>query len=90
MTSPSAGFDVDAARAQLAREPLVAPVLRDDREPLLLTLADQEIRQHRLPVPVELRPREQLVERLNDDLSREYQAIIAYVVYSRSSRARST
>src|SRR5579864_2645976 len=26
--------------------------------------------------------RQQLVERLNDDLSREYQAIIAYVVYS--------
>ncbi len=26
--------------------------------------------------------REQLIERLNDDLSREYQAIIAYVVYS--------
>ncbi len=26
--------------------------------------------------------REQLIERLNDDLAREYQAIIAYVVYS--------
>jgi bacterioferritin len=26
--------------------------------------------------------REQLIERLNEDLSREYQAIIAYVVYS--------
>src|SRR5262245_59809271 len=26
--------------------------------------------------------RQQLIERLNDDLSREYQAIIAYVVYS--------
>src|SRR5881628_703138 len=26
--------------------------------------------------------RQQLVERLNEDLSREYQAIIAYVVYS--------
>jgi bacterioferritin len=26
--------------------------------------------------------REQLIERLNDDLSREYQAIIAYVIYS--------
>src|ERR1043166_2053912 len=26
--------------------------------------------------------REQLIERLNQDLSREYQAIIAYVVYS--------
>jgi bacterioferritin len=25
--------------------------------------------------------RQQLVERLNEDLSREYQAIIAYVVY---------
>src|SRR3954449_1730461 len=28
--------------------------------------------------------REQLTARLNDDLSREYQAIIAYVVYSQS------
>ncbi len=26
--------------------------------------------------------RQQLIERLNDDLSREYQAIIAYIVYS--------
>jgi len=26
--------------------------------------------------------RQQLIERLNDDLSREYQAIIAYVIYS--------
>ena len=26
--------------------------------------------------------RDQLIEKLNDDLSREYQAIIAYVVYS--------
>lgn len=26
--------------------------------------------------------RQQLIERLNDDLSREYQAVIAYVVYS--------
>jgi bacterioferritin len=26
--------------------------------------------------------REQLIARLNDDLAREYQAIIAYVVYS--------
>src|SRR5215475_882583 len=26
--------------------------------------------------------RQQLIERLNEDLSREYQAIIAYVVYS--------
>ena len=29
-------------------------------------------------------PRKQLVDRLNEDLSREYQAIIAYVVYSRA------
>src|SRR5438105_4482070 len=28
--------------------------------------------------------REQLIERLNEDLSREYQAIIAYVVYSQA------
>src|SRR5881628_2898163 len=28
--------------------------------------------------------RQQLVERLNEDLSREYQAIIAYVVYSQA------
>jgi bacterioferritin len=28
--------------------------------------------------------REQLIEKLNDDLSREYQAIIAYVVYSQA------
>ena len=27
--------------------------------------------------------RAQLIEKLNEDLSREYQAIIAYVVYSR-------
>ena len=26
--------------------------------------------------------REQLIEKLNEDLSREYQAIMAYVVYS--------
>jgi bacterioferritin len=26
--------------------------------------------------------RQQLIEKLNEDLSREYQAIIAYVVYS--------
>jgi bacterioferritin len=30
--------------------------------------------------------REQMVELLNDDLAREYQAIIAYVVYSQSMR----
>jgi bacterioferritin len=29
-------------------------------------------------------PRQQLIESLNDDLSREYQAIIAYVVYSQA------
>ena len=28
--------------------------------------------------------REQLAERLNEDLAREYQAIIAYVVYSQA------
>src|SRR5438093_13721432 len=30
--------------------------------------------------------RKQLIERLNEDLSREYQAIIAYVVYSQALR----
>ena len=34
--------------------------------------------------------RKQLVESLNEDLSREYQAIIAYVVYSQVSRAPNT
>ena len=29
-------------------------------------------------------PRQQLIDSLNDDLSREYQAIIAYVVYSQA------
>ena len=32
--------------------------------------------------PEKTTTRQQLIERLNDDLSREYQAIIAYVVYS--------
>ena len=34
--------------------------------------------------------RDRLAELLNEDLSREYQAIIAYVVYSRCSRALNT
>jgi bacterioferritin len=34
--------------------------------------------------------RQQLVERLNEDLSREYQAIIAYVVYSQVLKGPST
>jgi bacterioferritin len=32
--------------------------------------------------PTEVVTRQELIERLNEDLSREYQAIIAYVVYS--------
>ncbi len=34
--------------------------------------------------------REQLIELLNEDLSREYQAIIAYVVYSQVLKGPST
>ena len=34
--------------------------------------------------------RDRLAELLNEDLSREYQAIIGYVVYSQVSRARNT
>jgi len=34
--------------------------------------------------------REKLAALLNEDLSREYQAIIAYVVYSQVPKARST
>ena len=34
--------------------------------------------------------RKVLAERLNEDLSREYQAIIAYVVYCRPSRVPSS
>ncbi len=33
-------------------------------------------------MPEKIITREQLIDRLNEDLSREYQAIIAYVVYS--------
>lgn len=39
------------------------------------------------PAPAEVTPtitREQLAERLNEDLAREYQAVIAYVVYSQA------
>src|SRR5262245_64861714 len=32
--------------------------------------------------PTEVVTRQELIDRLNEDLSREYQAIIAYVVYS--------
>jgi bacterioferritin len=35
-----------------------------------------------VPKTEQILTREQLVERLNEDLAREYQAIIAYVVYS--------
>ncbi len=34
--------------------------------------------------------REQLIEKLNQDLAREYQAIIAYTVYSQVLKAPST
>ena len=34
--------------------------------------------------------REQLIQLLNEDLAREYQAIIAYVVYSQVLKVRST
>ncbi len=34
--------------------------------------------------PTELPSREQLIDALNEDLAREYQAIIAYVVYSQA------
>jgi bacterioferritin len=34
--------------------------------------------------PVELPTREQLIAQLNEDLSREYQAVIAYVIYSQT------
>jgi bacterioferritin len=34
--------------------------------------------------PVEIPTREQLIAQLNEDLSREYQAVIAYVIYSQT------
>src|SRR5262249_14734010 len=34
--------------------------------------------------PLEAHTREQLIAQLNDDLSREYQAVIAYVIYSQT------
>jgi len=34
--------------------------------------------------PVELPTREQLIAQLNEDLSREYQAVITYVIYSQT------
>lgn len=34
--------------------------------------------------PVALPTREQLIAQLNEDLSREYQAVIAYVIYSQT------
>jgi bacterioferritin len=37
-----------------------------------------------VPMPDSTISREQLIERLNEDLAREYQAIIAYVVYSQA------
>jgi bacterioferritin len=41
------------------------------------------------PVETQVQPtitREQLAERLNEDLAREYQAVIAYVVYSQTMK----
>jgi bacterioferritin len=40
--------------------------------------------QNKKPAPADAEPvsREMMIEKLNEDLSREYQAIIAYVVYS--------